>query len=455
MLQRLRVHNFKCWRDTGPIEFKPITAFFGSNSSGKSSLFQALLLMKQTEDSSDRGLHVFHFGDQNTLVDLGDYQGVVHGHDTTRSLGFSLTWLAKMGFEVPARHGAGHLEQGTDLALDVLTNSGLLGSEQSSILESMCYQFPDQRQFGISRRMADNNYDIFVSESGSDRERHTIAPPSFPPSIKCGWFPYWSCPFVGHAPFFDLSYELKLFLDSVQYLGPLRARPSRIYARSGAHPSDVGKSGESMIDAILSSQERSWAITPSSELAPATIDEHVSMWLRRLRLADKLKVKRMAGGSKWFEIEIRKTSQSASVALTDVGIGVSQILPVLVLCFHVDPGSTVILEQPEIHLHPSAQAGLGDVFIDAWQQRGVQVLVESHSEHLLRRLQRRLAEGRIEEDDVALYFCSTDEGGQADVTKLEVDGLGNIANWPKDFFGDQFGEIAAMSDAALKRMTKE
>ena len=133
-----------------------------------------------------------------------------------------------------------------------------------------------------------------------------------------------------------------------------------------------------------------------------------------------------------------------------MGFGVSQILPALVLCFYVPEGSTVILEQPELRLHPSVQAGLADVFIDAWERRNVQVVVESHSEHLLRRLQRRIAEEAISQDDVGLYFCKEDDGASR-LDTLEVDQVGNISNWPQDFFGDQFGEIAAMSEAALNR----
>ena len=108
------------------------------------------------------------------------------------------------------------------------------------------------------------------------------------------------------------------------------------------------------------------------------------------------------------------------------------------------------MEQPEIHLHPSVQSGLADVFIDIYRKRNVQILVESHSEHLLRRLQRRIAEEEFSEHAVGLYFCSA-EDGVSRLEALEVDPYGNIVNWPQDFFGDQFGEIAAMSEAALKR----
>src|SRR5687768_13963515 len=99
MLTNLRLRNFKSWSDTGDVHLRPITALFGTNSSGKTSLLQALLLLKQTSDSSDRGL-VFHFGDKTTPVDLGDFRSVVHCHDTEAELGLSLDWNAAEPFEV-------------------------------------------------------------------------------------------------------------------------------------------------------------------------------------------------------------------------------------------------------------------------------------------------------------------------------------------------------------------
>ena len=133
------------------------------------------------------------------------------------------------------------------------------------------------------------------------------------------------------------------------------------------------------------------------------------------------RVEPLAEGRRIFEVKVRKSRHSPEVLLTDVGFGVSQILPVLALCFCVSPTSTVILEQPDIHLHPNVQAGLADVFIDAWKNRNVQVLFESHSEHLLRRLQRRIAEGKIAKEDVGLFFCSMDGSGESRLSQLEVD----------------------------------
>ena len=135
-----------------------------------------------------------------------------------------------------------------------------------------------------------------------------------------------------------------------------------------------------------------------------------------------------------------------------MGFGVSQILPVLVLLAHVDEGSTVLLEQPEIHLHPAVQAGLADIIVEAATVRGVQVIVESHSEHLLKRLQRRVSEQKLSPEDVSLYFCQNDGGG-SEITPLELNMFGEIANWPAEFFGNPFGETAAIVEAGLRRRT--
>jgi len=78
------------------------------------------------------------------------------------------------------------------------------------------------------------------------------------------------------------------------------------------------------------------------------------------------------------------------------------------------------------------------------------VIVESHSEHLLRRIQRRIAEGEVSPAETALYFCDV-TNGESRLTPLEVDLYGSIRNWPRDFFGDEFGEIAAIQEAGLQR----
>lgn len=117
------------------------------------------------------------------------------------------------------------------------------------------------------------------------------------------------------------------------------------------------------------------------------------------------------------------------------------------------------MEQPEIHLHPQVQANLADVFIDAiharenGENRQVQFIVESHSEHLLNRLQLRIAERRLKPDEVAIYFCSHGRKG-AVMEQLRVDEDGEIENWPPDFFGDEMADIAGRTLAAMEHRRK-
>ena len=131
-------------------------------------------------------------------------------------------------------------------------------------------------------------------------------------------------------------------------------------------------------------------------------------------------------------------------------MGVFQILPTLALCYYVPEGSVLILEQPEAHLHPKAQADLADVLIDVVKNRNIQIILETHSEHLLRRLQRRIAEEGISVSDTALYFCQVNDG-TSKIERLNMDESGSITNLPQDFFGDEMSDWAAKSKAEMEQ----
>ena len=104
-------------------------------------------------------------------------------------------------------------------------------------------------------------------------------------------------------------------------------------------------------------------------------------------------------------------------------------------------------------MHPLAQAGLADAVVAAAKRRNVQVIVESHSEHFLLRLQRRVADESVDPNDVKLYFCEVGQGSPR-LVPLKLDLLGSIENWPRNFFGDAFGETAAAEMARLERRAK-
>lgn len=453
MLTSLHLRNFKSWPDTDEIPLRPITGLFGANSSGKTSLLQALLLLKQTSDSSDRGL-VFHFGDKTTPVDLGDFYSVVYGHDVESTLGISMSWRESEPFVViDTKNDDRQVVADPNLRFSVTASQTTTARAPRVVVDDLGYGV-GQMTFGMRRRKETKKleYELFRQDTAHFDFVHSVGRPwPLPPPIKSYGFPDQVRAYFQNAGFLaDLELALEQRLRRIYYLGPLRAYPERQYTWAGAQPADMGRAGESVVDAILASRERGETISPGHRKRRLTLEAYVAQWLQRLGLIHEFHVEPLAAGSQMFLVRVQKSPSSTPVLLTDVGFGVSQILPVLVLCFYVPEGSTIILEQPEIHLHPAVQADLADVLIDAWKKRGVQILLESHSEHLLRRLQRRVAENTVSPDNISIFFCSTD-GKASKLTPLHLDLFGKISNWPKDFFGDEFGEIAAMSKAAEQK----
>lgn len=249
-------------------------------------------------------------------------------------------------------------------------------------------------------------------------------------------------------------------MDRIFYLGPLREYLQRQYGWSGASPDGVGRSGERTVDAILSATAsgEKWKLPWEKWKLPSrknkrktkTFQEIVAYWLKELELIYQFQIEDIKPGSNLYHARVKTDRDSPETMLTDVGFGVSQVLPVLVLLYYVPEGSIVLMEQPEIHLHPSVQGGLGDLMLEVAETRKVQIIVESHSEHLLRRFQRRAAEESVSSSDLKLYFVGTNHG-EAELSDLQLNQYGEIESWPDNFFSDEMGETAAISEAGLNR----
>ena len=333
-----------------------------------------------------------------------------------------------------------------------MTFSAELKSETSRVfVRKMSYSCPDQK---IEMNPIENSSDKYELDGTFNLKRIQGRPWPLPHPFKCYGFPDQIKAYYQNAEFLsDFQLAFEEFLGRVYYLGPLREYPRREYSWAGSDPADMGQRGQYAVDAILAARQRKATISTGYHKKRVSLEAYVAMWLQTLGLIHSFSIETIAEGSNLYRVWVQKSSTSAKVLITDVGFGVSQILPVLVLCFYVPKGSIILLEQPEIHLHPSVQAGLADVFIDAVKKRNVQIIFESHSEHLLQRLQRRIAEEKILSEQVKPYFCNI-ENGESKLIRLQLGLFGNIANWPKDFFGDRFGEVAATEEAALHRQER-
>lgn len=456
MITKLHIKNFKAWKDSGDIRIAPITVLFGTNSAGKTSIPQLLLLLKQTAESSDRQ-RALHFGDHRTLINLADLPTVLHGHDLRRSLDFQVEWT------LPRRLNVADAYHDRRLSTSALSFSATIrgeGEPTQPFVQRMSYTLrpgeDDEVQIGMHLKKGEK-YEL--EAKGYQAVRRVGRKWPLPSPTHFFGFPDEAVAYFQNTGLVaDLSLEMTRLLESVHYVGPLREYPQRLYQWSGETPVHVGDKGERAIEAILASGGRQFNLGPRRARRP--LDVLVAERLKRMGLIESFSVKPVAEGRKEYEVRVRTGKASAEVLLTDVGFGVSQVLPVIVECFYVPARSVVVFEQPEIHLHPAVQAELADLFIDAiraredGQDRDVQFIIESHSEHFLRRLQRRIAERSLEPEDAALYFIDND-AGQARLEELVVDGYGRIRNWPKNFFGDSVGETEAQMEAMLKRLATE
>ena len=458
MLTHLQIKNFKAWRDTGRMKLAPLTVIFGANSSGKSSLGHWLLALKQTASHSDRKCALY-LGDEHAPVDLGLYKDCVYGHNLQQDLEFTLGWSMPQPLEVSNALNSKETYQGKQLEL-------------SATLHADDALQPRTRQFSYRLKDDDERETLFVRHGYDEKSKDYVVesrPLRLARRQGRGWgaespekfyrFSDRTLSRFENADFLaEFALETERVLEHVYYLGPLRNHPRRIYSWSGDMPRDVGAQGEYAIQALLAASERTLNRRKGQKVK--FFKAFIADWLKDLGVIDTFSVQPIADGRKEYEVLIRTHPDLPEVKLTDVGFGMSQILPVLVQAFYAPANSVVWMEQPEMHLHPSVQANLADMFISAVQStdgsgskdavRNVQFIIESHSEHFLNRLQRRVAEEQIRHLDVAIYFVDRDRQG-AHLAPLRLNRFGEIENWPHDFFGDEMNDIAERVLAGIQR----
>lgn len=462
MLKRLRISNFKLWKDTGDIRMAPITLFFGANSSGKSSIGQFLMMLKQTIESPDRKA-VFHPGGRNSAVQLGSFREMVFHRDPANKIGFEYQWKVHkpLKFKDPISDNS---YSGDSLSFAAEVGLGLK-DRQSPVVDHLKYQLIDKNEItasiGMERKSEEKTEYKIEAEKYLLKRQKGAWKPSAP--VRFYGFPDEVVAYHQNADFVQsLNLETEKLFRWISYLGPLRIKPERLYSWTGIKPESVGYSGEYTVPAILAARRKKIGMVKpgKSRASPARpFEEIIAQKLKKMGLIEEFGVNSISEQRQEYEVKIRTRGSGDWVDLPDVGFGISQVLPVLVQCFYAPRGSIIVMEQPEIHLHPSAQSALADVMIDVVNSkqdgadRNIQVIIETHSEHFLRRLQRRIAEDTVSREKVSAYFANITKT-PATLEPLQIDTFGNIQNWPDNFFGDEMRDITEQSKAALRKRIK-
>ncbi|HUA17373.1 MAG TPA: AAA family ATPase [Bryobacteraceae bacterium] len=395
-ITRIAVEGFKSIAKRQEIEIAPLTILAGANSSGKSSIMQPLLLLKQTlEAPYDPG--PLKIDGPNVIF------------TSAKEFLSSQNETQKLGVEIPFRGDTIALafEKTTPTSmLDVLeqrwTHDGrpyTLRSDSPGVARDRCFLRP---------------------ETGNDVSARLEA------AVRAGGPP--------------ISF-LQQLIQKLIHVPGLRSTRGRQYPAASTGPMFPGT-----FDYYHASVIRQW--WKEDPNGPQQLEDDLShMGLARMVLAKPISE---------VAIELYVALEDCPRRIdniADVGFGVSQALPVLVALRAAEPGRLVYLEEPEIHLHPRAVTKLADILAGA-AKRGVRVVAETHSALLLRAIQTLVAKGDLDPNQVRLHWFNRDASGVTSVSSATPDANGAFGDWPEDF-----GDVALRSeqeylDAVEGRLTR-
>ena len=270
MITELSAQNFKSWENTGRLQIAPLTGFFGANSSGKTSIFQTLLMLKQTAERPPEWDGVIDFGDEESVVNLSSFDEVIHQHKSGLSLDISVSWqlpekLIIGGGGIPGQALPRTPRSSNRLEIGALSFSTTIISagNNSVAVDGFGYMSDGYEFFGIVR--------------DSDSQYKLICPPNFKlqgafssSPFRCYGIRDGSAK-VLDTPFLSFEQAFKNLFSQIHHLSPLREPPRHQYAYGGEHPKGVGQYGEQAISALLSGRIRL-----------LSVDEQILKWLQRL-----------------------------------------------------------------------------------------------------------------------------------------------------------------------------
>ena len=503
MLSSINLENFKSFKSLSNLKIKPITILCGTNSCGKSSILQSLLILKQTKESRSSNQSLLLNG---KYAHLGDIENIVHGCDKNKviTLDYEYEFMSeKVLRNKNGRRGPSYVQilryllDKKTIAIKNATytlkyeikfkidekNKGYI--KTADILEFNISVFATRENGGkkpcalIRITKTGNTYSMEwerVPSPFSDGDKNSFTKKGSAENIHIRFenlsprISFTNANYTDGRPEhqkvpFEIIHYFRMVEDfivlaneGISYVGPLREEPSRRYIYEN-EVLEIGSKGENAAYVYQTEQENiikkhyfyDEKIDKFEEKENLSLKEGLELWLNLMNIK---------GFSPDFQSEIIRLAMNANssketrVNIADVGFGVSQIFPILLEGLRMQQDDTLLLEQPEIHLHPALQMQMADYFISlALSDKNL--IVETHSDHIINRLVRRIVEdetGNLSKM-IAIYFVTnSDDGAQVEEIKITEDQ--GIVNWPIGFFDQTASEQEKIMLAGIKKRKK-
>lgn len=439
-INHLYLKNFKCFREETTVNFSKITLLTGENSSGKSSLIFGILGALQSE-------FPFELSPNGKYVEMGDFREISFAHniESTIEIGFELSegrekyriwtaWKANPRTRLPELD---HLKITTkELRLEITRKEKYV---VNAVWSGKAIQLSKSAQIlkeAVEKLVSTDIWRSIYKESALTTEEAQQYSESLSRKDVVG-LEIKNIDDLRPSLYDTKNLYLVFHLDSIRfgfngmnnimnYVSSFRLQPERTYYQRMTD-SRVGRHGENTIDQILA-----WRSRQSGEFR-----ELVSA-LRNMRLLDSMTIRKLGGGRFEPRVEIRTRGPWASLA--DVGFGISQFLPIIVGDIQLPEGSTLLVSQPEIHLHPSVQADIADYFINSVRRKNKRYILETHSEYLMNRIRKAIVKEILKPEEVAVYYFENAANGTK-LHRVMFGQHGEVENAPKGFFDTYQMEI--------------